>query len=85
YGAAGAEYTMILGQNAKASVRAGFNTLTIDSLGLQSAPSFGLGLALGSFSFDYSFVPMGVLGSDTNRFSLSFNLPSKASRRYEER
>ena len=36
---------------------------------------------LTNLSFDYAFVPMGVLGSATHRVSLSYNLPGKAVRR----
>ena len=83
-GAVGAEYVLEVDRNMKAAVRAGFNSLTIDSLGLATALSAGLGVSLKDFSFDYAFVPAGVLGN-VHRFSLSFNLPAKSSRRATER
>ena len=85
HGAIGAEYATELDRTIKAAVRTGFNTLTYDSLGVVSCFSFGLGLSVSDLSFDYAFVPMGVLGGQTHRVSLSFNLPAKISRRYRER
>jgi hypothetical protein len=84
-GAVGAEYVLEINKDVKGALRGGFNTLTLDSLGVASALSAGLGLTMGNITFDYSFVPMGPLGTDTHRFSLSYNLPAKASRRYRER
>ena len=84
-GAFGAEYVLDVSKDIKGAFRGGFNTLTLDSLGVASALSAGLGLTVGNMTFDYSFVPMGPLGTDTHRFSISFNLPAKASRRYRER
>ena len=85
HGAAGAEYQLEITKEVKGAVRGGFNSLTVQSLGIASALNFGWGVALGNFSFDYAFAPMGVLGTDTHRISMSFNLPAKASRRYRER
>jgi len=85
HGAFGFEYASDVTNDIRAAVRGGFNSLTFDSLGVASALSFGFGIKMGDFSFDYAFVPMGVLGSDTHRISFSFNLPAKVSRRYRER
>lgn len=85
HGAAGAEYSTDVDRTIKAAVRAGFNSLTYDSLGVVSCVSFGFGLAVSDLSFDYAFVPMGALGAQTHRVSISFNLPAKVSRRYRER
>lgn len=85
YAAAGVEYTLEVQRDVKASARAGLNTLTYQTLGFASTLSLGLGLSLNNFSFDYAFVPMGVLGTATHRLSISFNLPAKVSRRYRER
>ena len=84
-GALGVEYAVEVERGVKAAARAGINTLTYQSLGAASILSFGLGLALTNLSFDYAFVPMGVLGTATHRISISFNLPAKVSRRYRER
>lgn len=85
HGAAGFEYALDVTRDIRGAVRGGFNSLTMDSLGVASALSFGFGVKMGNFSFDYAFVPMGVLGTDTHRLSFSFNLPAKVSRRYRER
>ena len=85
HGAFGLEYATSVDRTIKAAVRAGFNSLTYSSLGASSCISFGLGVSLSDLSVDYAFVPMGVLGSQTHRISLSFNLPAKISRRYRER
>jgi len=85
HGAVGMEYASDITRDIRGAVRAGYNSLTTDSLGVASGITFGLGLKVGDFSFDYAFVPMGVLGSDTHRLSISFNLPAKVSRRYRER
>jgi hypothetical protein len=85
FGAAGAELTWEVQRNMKAAARAGVNTETYQSLGFASILSLGLGLTINDFTFDYAFVPMGVLGTATQRLSISFNLPAKVSRRYRER
>ena len=85
HAAVGAEYSTEVDRAITAALRAGFNSLTYDSLGIVSCVSFGLGLAASDLSFDYAFVPMGALGNQTHRVSLSFNLPAKASRRYRGR
>lgn len=85
YLAAGAEYTLQVERGITGFLRGGVNTLTYDSLGTASIVTFGLGIKLNDLTFDYAFVPMGVLGTATHRLSLSFNLPAKVSRRYRER
>lgn len=85
HGAGGAEYTLDVTRDVKTMLRVGFNSLTVESLGVATGINGGFGLTVGNFSFDYAFAPMGVLGSDVHRFSISFNLPAKASRRYRER
>ena len=83
--AAGIEYEVEVERGVKAAGRAGLNTETYQSLGVVSMLSVGLGLTMNDFSFDYAFVPMGALGTATHRLSISFNLPAKISRRYQER
>jgi len=85
YGAAGVEWALEVERDIKGFARAGFNSQTYESLGIGSTLSLGLGLKLTNLSFDYAFVPMGVLGTATHRVSISFNLPAKVSRRYRER
>ncbi len=85
HGALGVEYSLPLERRMKGAVRGGFNSLTVTSLGLATGFSAGLGLAVGDLSFDYAFVPFGVLGSALHRFSISFNLPAKLSQRYKLR
>lgn len=85
YGAAGAEWAVEIERDIKGFARAGFNSQTYQSLGISSTLSLGFGAKLANLSFDYAFVPMGVLGSATHRISVSFNLPAKVSRRYRER
>jgi Type IX secretion system protein PorV len=85
YAAAGAEYAADVEPGVKAAARLGLDSQTYQSLGFASMLSFGVGLTLGDFSFDYAFQPMGVLGVAAHRISLSYNLPAKTSRRYRER
>lgn len=85
HGALGAEYTMDIDKRMQGTARAGFNSLTLESLGVTSVFSFGLGLKVSDMSFDYAFVPTGELGGQIHRISISFNLPAKVSRRYRER
>ncbi len=84
YGAAGGEYTMEIQPTLKAMLRAGYTTLDINDLGPLNGMSLGGGLSMANFTFDYAFTPMGVLGQVHN-FSVSFNLPAKASHTYRER
>lgn len=85
HGAIAGEYDLEVSRSLKASVRAGFNSLTVESLDVFSTFSCGFGLQLADLSFDYAFTPMGVLGAQTHKFSFSFNLPAKVSRRFRER
>ncbi|MEK7233825.1 MAG: PorV/PorQ family protein [Elusimicrobiota bacterium] len=85
HGAAGMEYTVDIQKNMQGAVRAGLNTMTYNSLGMTSILNFGFGAKLSDLSFDYAFAPMGELGGQIHRVSLSFNLPAKTSRRYRER
>lgn len=85
HGAAGVEYDIDIPNNIQGAVRAGLNSMTYDSLGLTSLLNFGFGVKFSDLSFDYAFAPMGDLGEQTHRISLSFNLPAKSSRRYRER
>ncbi|MDD5657633.1 MAG: PorV/PorQ family protein [Elusimicrobia bacterium] len=84
-GSLGLEYGWQVQRELKASVRGGFNSLTMKDLGVASGLNFGFGLAVADFSFDYAFAPLGVLGASVHRFSVSFNLPAKVSRRYRDR
>lgn len=85
HAAVGAEWLLDSDRSAKLALRGGFNTLTTEPLGFASGLTFGFGVALSDLSFDYAFVPMGVLGTQTHRLSISYNLPAKVSRRYRER
>jgi hypothetical protein len=87
YGAAGVEYTAEFDRNVAGSIRVGLSSQNYNALGFASVPSFGLGLKLNDFTFDYAYQPMGVLGNDTasQRLSVSFNLPAKASSHYRDR
>ncbi len=85
HGALGMEWQLERERTAKIALRGGFNTLTAQSLGFASGLTFGFGVGLSDLSFDYAFVPLGALGAQTHRLSISFNLPAKISRRYRER
>lgn len=85
HAAAGMEWALDTDRAAKIALRGGFNSLTAESLGFASGLSFGFGVGFSDLSFDYAFVPLGALGSQTHRVTLSFNLPAKVSRRYRER
>ena len=85
HGAAGAEFELDLERGVKGALRAGFNSLTYQSLGPASAFSFGFGVGFSDLGIDYAFAPMGPLGTQTHRISISYNLPAKVSRRYRER
>jgi len=84
-GAAGCEYVWEVDKSVKAMLRGGFNSQDIFDLDVMAGMSLGLGLTVSDFTFDYAFVPMGVLGASTHRFSVSFNLPARLSHRYRER
>ena len=85
HGAVGAEWQLERERAAKIALRGGYNSLTTQSLGFASGLTFGFGVGLSDLSFDYAFVPLGALGTQTHRLSISFNLPAKVSRRYRER
>lgn len=85
HGALGMEYSWAPARGIKAAMRGGFNSLTLDDLGAHTGFTAGMGLALSDLSFDYAFVPFGALGDALHRFSVSWNLPAKTSRRYRER
>jgi hypothetical protein len=76
---------MEIDRTMSVAARAGFNSLNVKSLGPLATPSVGLGLTVTDLTFDYAFVPLGVLGDQVHRFSVSYNLPAKVSRRYRER
>jgi hypothetical protein len=84
-GAAGCEYVWEVDKEVKAMMRGGFNSQNITDLGFLAGLSLGLGLTVSDFTFDYAFAPMGALGSATNYFSVSYNLPAKLSHRYRAR
>lgn len=81
FGAAGAEYAFEFADGLAAAARAGFSSETYESLGALSTLHFGFGVAASNLRFDYAFVPMGALGQQTHRLSVSWSLPAKASRR----
>ncbi|MFA6091711.1 MAG: PorV/PorQ family protein [Elusimicrobiota bacterium] len=85
YGAAGIELSLDAPNGVKAALRAGYNGLNQFS-GLEGLRglSGGIGIKLMDLSIDYAFVPFGLLG-DAHRFSLSWSLPAKRSRRFRER
>jgi len=85
YGALGLELTLETPNGTKAFLRGGYNSINQFS-GLEGfrGATFGFGLNMGDFTVDYAYVPFGMLG-DTHRFSLSWNLPAKHSRRFRER
>ncbi len=86
HGILGVEYSREFKKNLKGALRAGFNSMTVKSLGPLSTMSVGAGLKYSDLSFDYAFTSMGVLGSNgSHRFSFNYNLPSKSSKRYRER
>ncbi len=85
YGAVGAEYTADFDRGMAGALRLGLSSENYSSLGFVSIPTFGLGLKLNDFSFDYAFQPMGPLGIAAHRLSISWSLPAKASSKYRER
>lgn len=85
YGALGVEYALAAGEGMKTAWRAGFNTMTFQSLGPASAFSAGFGLTLRALSVDYAFSPGGALGGSLHRLSISYNLPGLASKRQRDR
>lgn len=85
YASVGAEYAAEFQRSMVGFARVGLSSQNYDSLGFASIPTFGLGLKLNDFTFDYAFQPMGPLGIAAHRLSISWNLPAKVSRNYRER
>jgi hypothetical protein len=85
FGAVGAEFALDAPNGVKGFLRGGFNTLNqFSGLDGFKGLSLGFGLKIINLSVDYSFVPFGILG-DAHRFSISWDLPAKHSRRFRER
>jgi hypothetical protein len=85
FGAIGTEYAVGTVSTAKIFLRAGYNTLnSFNGVDGFTGASFGTGIKLSEFAFDYAFVPFGQLGN-AHRFAVSWNLPAKSSRRFRER
>ncbi|MBI4423233.1 MAG: PorV/PorQ family protein [Elusimicrobia bacterium] len=85
YLAAGGEATLEAHRDAQAFLRAGVDLNPIMS-GLDQfrGLTLGFGVKTLQFGFDYSFSPLGNLGT-VHRFAVSFNLPTLGPRRYRER
>ncbi|MFC1679556.1 PorV/PorQ family protein [Elusimicrobiota bacterium] len=85
YAALGTEIALDTPKRIKVLLRAGYNSRNTFS-GLEGLRgfSFGTGTVVGDLSFDYAFAPFGILGN-IHRFSFSYNLPAKHSRRYRSR
>jgi len=72
YPSFGVEYRRAIGPNLSAAGRAGWEGRDSSSdLSGTTGLSFGAGMTLTRFGFDYAWVPYGALG-DTHRFSLSY-------------
>lgn len=85
YGALGMELTIDTRHNVKTFLRAGYNTHNrFNGLEGLRGLSLGVGFKFIDLSFDYAFVPYGLLG-EAHRFSISWNLPPKRSRRFRRR
>lgn len=69
YGAAGLEYSLMLGYETALYFRGGYNTIS-DSDGITGLTA-GAGFEYKSFIIDYAFVPLGEL-DNTHRVSLTF-------------
>ena len=82
YVALGGEFALEVDRDMRGFLRLGLDSQKIASdLNEFRGINFGLGLKVQDFSFDYAFTPYGVLGN-AHQFSISWNLPSKVSRRY---
>lgn len=82
---AGSEVTLEAQEHLQAFLRAGVNSMLMaHGMSGMTGFSFGAGVKVFDFTFDYAFSPMGPLG-DTHMFAVSFNLPQLGSRRYRER
>lgn len=66
--AVGAEYNHPFSKNLRGVLRGGYNMQNTDAAGF-TGPSFGAGLGLSEFAFDFAWVPYGNLGQ-TFRYSL---------------
>lgn len=77
YGAGGVEYRRGWSRTLTGSLRAGYNSLTTANgpPGGLHAASFGVGVELTGFSFDYAVVPFGDLGA-THQLSINYSLPT---------
>ncbi|MFA5139787.1 MAG: PorV/PorQ family protein [Elusimicrobiota bacterium] len=85
YGALGGEFSVDTPAGVKLMVRGGYNSrLQFKGPEGLRGISGGIGIRAGDFSFDYAIVPLGILG-DTHRFSVSWSLPAKRSRKYRRR
>lgn len=71
FAAFGTEYKHRIDENIGAALRVGFNTHRTDNEGLTEVTA-GAGLRFHRASFDFSWVPFGVLGN-TFRYSLQIN------------
>ncbi|MFH1726475.1 MAG: PorV/PorQ family protein [Elusimicrobiota bacterium] len=85
YGAAGVEVSLNPTDKLIAFLRGGFNSRSLFS-GLDGlrGVTLGFGVKARDITFDYAFVPFGLLGN-AHRFSVSWNLPAKHSRRLRPR
>lgn len=74
--ALGAEYRVYSTDELRGAFRAGYSTRMADVRQDKTFPlSFGLGLGMNAFGFDYAFVPYGDLGS-THHIALSWRWDS---------
>lgn len=64
YGKLGFEASHAVGDGASAAVRVGFNSRSVPDLGPIAGITGGVGLKVGSFSFDAAFQPMAALGQN---------------------
>jgi len=71
YLAIGNEYRWALGSGLSLAGRVGFNSATLRDDGGFGGLSFGVGLGMPRFGFDYGLLPFGSLGL-THRLSFSF-------------
>ena len=63
YGKLGVEVSRRVAEGSSAALRLGYSSRTTADAGPISGLGAGVGLQVGSFSFDAAFSPMGVLGS----------------------
>lgn len=85
YLALGTEVSLDTPKRIKVLLRGGYNSRNqFNGLEGFRGFSFGTGAVAGDLSFDYAFIPFGLLGN-SHRFSFSYNLPAKHSRRYRSR